>query len=681
MSRRGVVLIAAFVGIAAIAAAVAVLQPWRDREPTSSPVWDPWVLTIAGDGRHGMADGPAERARFVDPFGVAAAADGTIYAADGPRLRRLTQDRTVTTVAERFGWLSSIAIDDQGTIYAADSGQNVVWRVTPDGASTVIAGDGTAGYRDGPREQARFNAPVGIAVAGGGRVVVADTYNDRIRVIDPDGRVWTLAGGSEPGFADGVADAARFDTPSGVAIDRSGRVLVADTGNNVVRVVDSTGAVTTVGGGLLTFERPTGIGVDEDGTLYVTEDAGRISAIAPDTSTRVIAGAQPGFNDGIGIDARFRSPAGVTVIAPGTLVIADAGNALVRLIHVRPPGEPPLVASPLIAPGFDADAFWWQPLLWPLQPLTGPHEIAGTLGEARGDGAERFHSGIDVRAPQGTLVLAVRDGVVTSPIATGAFGSLNEWLRIGDLAYIHLRAGRDIGNRSFDAARFAATADDRGRATRIRVKRGARFETGDTIGTINAFNHVHLNVGWAGEEHNPLRFRLAQYRDSVPPTIAAVRVHHETGTPITGRREGRLQLSGRVRVIVDAWDQMDGNRGDRRLGVYALGYQVLNVDGSPAPGFDAPRDTLVFDRMPRDEAAPRLVYAPGSGIPFYGTRRTRFLYMVTSRYRDGVAADGLWDTTLLAPGPYTLRVRAADYAGNEAMRNRDLPVTIVPPHP
>jgi hypothetical protein len=85
----------------------------------------------------------------------------------------------------------------------------------------------------------------------------------------------------------------------------------------------------------------------------------------------------------------------------------------------------------------------------------------------------------------------------------------------------------------------------------------------------------------------------------------------------------------------------------------------------------------VFDRLAIDPDAARLVYAPGSGIPFYGRRTTRFLYAVTNTFRDGVASPGFWDSNALAPGNYTLRVRAVDVRGNEALANRDVPVTVI----
>jgi hypothetical protein len=214
----------------------------------------------------------------------------------------------------------------------------------------------------------------------------------------------------------------------------------------------------------------------------------------------------------------------------------------------------------------------------------------------------------------------------------------------------------------------------------MRVKRGARFTTGDTIATVNPFKHVHLNVGWPGEEYNPLLFRLVQFTDTVPPTIASggVKLYGADGQRFAQRVNGRLIVSGAVQIVVDAWDQVDGNRPERRLGLYALGYEVLNGDGSPAPGFERAIETIRFDRLGAADA-PRLIYAPGSGIPFYGERRTSFLYVVTNTYRDGVATAGLWDTTKLPPGDYTLRVHASDRSGNEAIANRDVAISISAP--
>jgi hypothetical protein len=244
-----------------------------------------------------------------------------------------------------------------------------------------------------------------------------------------------------------------------------------------------------------------------------------------------------------------------------------------------------------------------------------------------------------------------------------------------------LNVGRLRGGEVVDPSRFVATYDEKGNLVRVRVKRGVRFRTGDPIGTANRFNHVHLNVGWPGEEHNPLTFGFVQFEDTVPPTIArgGIRLLREDGTPIKERLGGRLVVDGRVQVVVDAWDQVDGNERRRRLGLYRLGYQILKADGSPASGYEVPFETIRFDRLAPDDEAAHVIYAAGSGIPFFGRRTTRFLYSVTSTLRDGYGAPGLWDATALTPGNYTIRIVAADIRGNQATVNRDLAITIPAP--
>ena len=657
---------------------------------------------MAGDGVAGMRDGPAPRARFSDPFGVAAAADGTIYvsdAGDAQRVRRIAMDGTVTTVAgggghghvdgpaasARFNTPSGLAIGPDGTLYVADTGNNAIRRIAPDGMISTIAGDGTPGYQDGAGAAARFNGPIGLAVDASGRVVVADTYNDRIRAVLPDGTVTTIAGSGRAGAVDGPLHAAQFHTPCGVAIDRAGTVYVADTGNGAVRMISPSGFVAAVGPlpaeGLL---RPIGIAVNADGSLYVTDDRGRVVEIVPGISARIVAGSRPGFSDGEGSDARFRGLTGLAFAAPGRLVAADPRNALVRLVAAKARLELRPPVSPRVNPRFDPDGFRLDALLWPLAPMEGPFEITGTLGESRGgEGTERLHAGVDVHAEDGAGVVAVRNGVVASPIATSDFGTLNESVRIGTVAYVHIRVGRERSGDVLDPSRFVASYDETGRMVGMRVKRGARFTSGEPIGSINRFQHVHLSVGWPGEEYNPLLFRLVQFGDTVPPTIArrGIRLFSEDGQPLVRRQKGRLLVEGRVRIVVDAWDQVDGNEARRRLGLYALGYQVLNADGSPAAGFDVPRETIRFDRLAADNEAARLVYAYGSGIPYYGRRTTRFLYVVTNTLRNGLAAPGLWDTTMLPAGDYTLRILAADVMGNEAIAGRDLPLTVGTPVP
>jgi hypothetical protein len=652
------------------------LQP--PRIPPLEPNWRATVAVLAGDGVPGIVDGEASRARFSEPFGIAAAPDGTIFVADSGRahrIRRISPDGLVATIASGFSTPSGLALAPDGTLYVADTGNHVIRRITPEGLIATVAGDGTPGHADGPGSQARFNGPIGIAMAPDGRILVADAYNDRIRAIDVDGIVSTLAGSGRPGKDDGFANEASFDTPSGLAIDASGTIYVADTGNDMLRVVDQTGRVTTPvwahGDG---FFRPIGIAVGPDRELYVADEGGRIVAIRGEGEIRMLARGGAGFHDGPGSIAQFRRPSGVALLGPGRLVIADTANALVRVVTATSqlPLQPP--PSPVMRPRFDADAFRLMPLLWPVLPFAGPHEVAGSFGEVRGDRQERFHRGIDVRVEQGTRVYAVRDGIVSSPISNDGVGALDEWLRIGDLAYIHIRAGR-MRDSLLDSSRFVANYDGR-KLIRLRVKRGARFAAGDLIGTVNRFNHVHMNVGWSGEEHNPLLFRLVRFEDTVAPTIPrdGIRVYDESWRMHTARVHNRLLLAGRVRVVIDAWDQADDNTPSRRLAPYELGYQVLEANGSPASGFEKRQVSLRFDRVGANPDAPQMVYGAGSGIPFYSGGRTRYFYIVTNRLDAGETSEGFLDTGRMSPGNYIVRAWAADVSGN--VTERDLPVTI-----
>jgi sugar lactone lactonase YvrE len=651
------------------------------RERPLDPAWAARVVVIAGDGVTGTRSGNASSARFDDPFGVAVRADGTIFVSDGtdmPRVRAILPDGRVIDVAgagvgfsdgpgasARFATISGLALATDGSIYVADTGNNAIHRIAPDGNVSTVAGDGTPGCVDGPGAQARFNGPMGVAVDSTGRLIVADTYNDRIRRIDRDGGVTTITGTSDP--------VAALDTPTGVAVGIEGRIYIADAGHAAIRILETSGELSTlepVDGSL----RPVGIATAEH-NLFVTDERGRVVEIDANGSTRVVAGGAPGFADGPGADARFRRPAGIAVAAPGRLIVADSGNAVIRLVaaaatfEFRPP--PP----PGISPHFDTASFAVQPLLWPVAPMEGPHEIAGTMGEARGTDAERLHAGVDVRIDEGTPVLATRPGVVASPLSTGEFGSLNEWLRIGPVTYVHLRAGRELHDVPLDRERFVTRYDDSGKVVGMRLKRGARFATGEMIGSVNRFNHVHMNVGWPGEEFNPLDFRLLQFSDSIPPSIGrnGVMLIDQAGERLARKIRGRLIVSGPSQIIVDAWDQSDGNRPSRRLAPYALGYQVLKKDGSPVEGFEHPRETIRFNQLARD-ADVHLIYAAGSGIPFYGKRVTRFLFIVTNTFRDGVAKSGWWDAGALPPGDYIVRAFASDNSGNTV--TRDLGVTI-----
>ncbi len=618
-------------------------------------------------------DGDGSPAVLADPFGVAVAEDGTVYVADAGnnnRIRKIAPDGHITTLAggsegfadgagaqASFNTPSGLAIDGNGNLYVADTGNNRIRKVTPEGVVSTIAGDGTAGYVDGAAAQARFDGPIGVAVDEAGNVYVADTYNDRVRKISVDGQVTTFPSNET------------FSTPCGVAVAKDGSLFVASTGNNLLLKISPEGVVTTLVINHIDLSRPVGIAVTHDNFLYVTElDRARVIQIAPDNASYTIA-------------SEFNQPVAVA-IHPKThqLYVSDSGNYVVRrLVHQT--GAAQETSSRYEAlPKLTNETLGQQSLLWPLDPQQSPHEVVATVGEVRGsfdstDSRHHLHSGLDVFGAYGDTVRAVRDEKVTSPLPNWGFDSLNEGFRVGVVSYIHMHVGRDKDAKMFDDPRFIPMRDGE-TLTRVRIKRGTRFKVGDALGTVNRMYHVHMNVGPPGAEINPLSLSPVGFVDDKTPTIESIQVFDSSGSEFKDKQAGRLLVNGAVRIVVDAYDRTNLNPERRRLGLYKLGFQILKPDGSPAPGFDEPRITILFNRLPPDDAATKIAYAAESGITVYGSAKTRFLYEVTNIVLDGRAAQGVWDTSQLPKGDYILRIIAADYSGNEAQENRDLKVTI-----
>ena len=217
-------------------------------------------------------------------------------------------------------------------------------------------------------------------------------------------------------------------------------------------------------------------------------------------------------------------------------------------------------------------------------------------------------------------MLAVRDGWVDQVNAAGNVGTLNEYVTIGPVTYVHVRVGRDRHDVPLDNG-ITVLRDERGKPDRVRVARGWHVRTGEIIGTVNRFRHVHLSIGPAGEEANALDVGLPNFVDTIPPVIAprGVEIDGLDDRPLAERLHARLVVRGPVRIVVEAWDRVDGDAPSRRLGVYRLGYQILTERGEPVPGFEQPLVTISFDRLPGDPDAPHALYAKGSGIPFYRT--------------------------------------------------------------
>ncbi|MEK6299327.1 MAG: SMP-30/gluconolactonase/LRE family protein [Acidobacteriota bacterium] len=371
----------------------------KDGVPTEtasfSVVPDVTVSTVAGVGTDGFNEEvcvSAADARLRRPRRLALGADDLLYFTDNQNhaIRTLNPATgVVCTVAgtglegyndsgnERdfpptFSFPNGLAFDSNGTIYVTENGNSVVRRIQRSGAGVTVdtfAGLfseitdnarqkrlnstrlGQESYRDDTLLSSGFRQPDDILVAPGGSIYIADAANSAIRRINLDGTVETIAGNGVPGFADGIAQNARFNKPTGLALSADGRFLfVADTSNHRVRRIDLLMRVvdTFAGNGfagsddgpahVATLTQPIGLAFDEDGTLYVSEvGSSSIRRIDPSGNVNAfVGGGTPKFRDGTGVDSRFRSPRGLAIDTQRrVLYVADTENFRIRSITLN----------------------------------------------------------------------------------------------------------------------------------------------------------------------------------------------------------------------------------------------------------------------------------------------------------------------------------------------------------
>jgi sugar lactone lactonase YvrE len=271
------------------------------------------VTTLAGSGAIGKTDGTGTAATFYKPIGL--------------------------------------AVDAAGNVYVADFYNSLIRKISPAGVVNTLAGTGAVGHTDGPAASATFNYPTGVAVDAAGNVYVADAFNNLIRKITPAGSVSTIAGNGLKGSANGTGAAASFYYLEGIALDDAGNLYIADTFNNMIRKISTSGAVTTLagnGGGYgfddgagasASFAEPQGITVDAGGNIYVADSFfSTIRKISADGMVSTLAGRVTlgyGSNDdknGTGAAASFYYPEGIAVDAAGNLYVADSSNHQIRKV-------------------------------------------------------------------------------------------------------------------------------------------------------------------------------------------------------------------------------------------------------------------------------------------------------------------------------------------------------------
>ena len=333
------------------------------------------ISTVAGNAfRRGFSGdgGPAADALLGGVFGLAVDSAGNLFIADveNRRVRRVGTDGVITTVAgsgepgvggdggpaieAQLGFVSGLAVDDSGNLYIADLEHHRVRRVDAAGIISTVAGDGRGGYNgeDIPATEAHLLHPRGLAVDRSGNLYIADAQNHRVRRVDSMGMIATVVGIGDWGFEGegGPALEAFLRQPSVVAVDALDNLYIADGLNHRVRMVDSTGAITTVAGsGDWGFDGddgpalsarlsiPWGLVVDGYGNLYITnEDDHRVRMVNASGVITTVAGAhEAGFggDGGPAVRATFNDPVGLATDLRGNLYIADRSNHRVRMVN------------------------------------------------------------------------------------------------------------------------------------------------------------------------------------------------------------------------------------------------------------------------------------------------------------------------------------------------------------
>jgi uncharacterized protein YjiK len=337
----------------------------RIRKVTSAGV----VTTLAGSSTASYKDGLGINASFNGPYGIAVDYAGNLYVSENNnrRIRKIVNPTlyandtlyNVTTFAGSgaasyadgtgtnaiFKYPRGMTTDLQGNMYVAEYGNNRIRKITSTGVVTTIAGSGLATYIDGIGTNAGFNAPYDVIVDSSGNLYVADTTNNRIRKITSAGVVSTIAGSGTATFLDATGTNASFWSPSGIAVDSSGNLYVADMSNNRIRKIDNSGVVTTLAGsGAVSFGDGTGtnsgfnglrgLRIDPSNNIYVVEYTNnRIRKITSAGVVTTLAGSGTGtWLDGIGTNAGFNGLYGLTIDSTGNVYAAEIGNHRVRKI-------------------------------------------------------------------------------------------------------------------------------------------------------------------------------------------------------------------------------------------------------------------------------------------------------------------------------------------------------------
>jgi hypothetical protein len=243
-----------------------------------------------------------------------------------------------------------------GAVYFADSGNNVIRRVSTDGVITTYAGNGRAGYSGGGgfAINARLNLPSGLAVAGTFVLYIADSGNNVIRKISSDGTITTFAGNGTSGYSGdrGLAVDAQISGPSGIAVSLNGDVYVSDPINNVIRMIYTNGTISTYAGNGnagysgdgspatgASLNWPHGISISPDNSLYIADKHNNVirKVFINGTIVTFAGNGNRGYSGdgGYATSASLYHPSSVALLDTGEVYISDSGNSVIRKVYTN----------------------------------------------------------------------------------------------------------------------------------------------------------------------------------------------------------------------------------------------------------------------------------------------------------------------------------------------------------
>lgn len=245
-----------------------------------------------------------------------------------------------------YGYCTTVSNPTTSKTYYVKSTTRQIAEGNCNAVISTFAGNGSAAFADGQGSIARVNSPRQMAIDASGVLYLSDYGNHRVRQISPSGLVSTLAGTGVTGSTNGSGATAQFYYPDGIDVDDAGTVYVADSSNQTIRKITSTGTVSLFAGtnttsgfaeggvGTARFNYPRGVAVAPDGTVYVADSSNqRIRQITPAGVVSTLAGSSTaGTNDGTGAAAQFNYPNGIALGADGTLYVADSGNNRIRKV-------------------------------------------------------------------------------------------------------------------------------------------------------------------------------------------------------------------------------------------------------------------------------------------------------------------------------------------------------------